>query len=224
MAPQSGKASGRRRELRDAQDIDLLDVMEVAVRSGLERHVELLLEKGVDINAPVGALGSATARPELFTMERKEHSWIGLLKDSEISCCMAATGDECLEFRHEFGSVCGRSGPSCLRTALIINPLNKPYGICKKRPIHEATDGWTSRWSVRAMELSSDLWLGRHGTLRVLRHLPDSTLLMDWRASLITTAVKSFFDTERPHREYSENIRKDARRTRPIPLFVISNP
>ena len=166
-----------------------------------------------------------TARPELVTMEPKEHSWIGLLKDSENSCCMAAIGDECLEFRYEIGSLCGRVGPSCLRTALIINPLSKPRGICKKRPIHEAADGWTSRWSVRAMETSSDVWLGRHhGTLRLLRHLPDGTLLMDWRVSLMTTAVKTYIDKEKPHREYSENIRKEARRTRPIPLFVISNP
>ena len=164
-----------------------------------------------------------TARPELIAMEPKEHSWIGLLKDSENSCCMAVIGDDCLEFRHEFGSVCGRSGRSCLRTALIINPLSKPHGICKKRPVHEATDGWTSRWSVSAMETSSDVWLGRHGTLRLLHRLPDSTLLMDWRASLITTAVKTFIDKEKPHREYSENIRKNARRTRPIPLFVMSN-
>ena len=165
-----------------------------------------------------------TARPELIAMEPKEHSWIGLLKDTENSCCMAAIGDECLEFRHNFGSLCGRAGRSCLRTALVINPLSKPRGICKKRPIHEATDGWTSRWSVRAMETDSDVWLGRHhGTLRLIRHLPDSTLLMDWRASLITTAVKTFNKTN-PHREYSENIRKEARRTRPIPLFVMSNP
>ena len=165
-----------------------------------------------------------TARPELIAMEPKEHSWIGLLKDSENSCCMAAIGDECLEFRHEFGSVCGGSGRSCLRTALIINCLSKPQGLCKKRASHQATDGWTSRWSVRAMELNSEIWLGRHGTLRLLRHLPDSTLVMDWRASLITTAVKTFIDKEKPHREYSENIRKDVRRTRPIPLFVMSNP
>ena len=165
-----------------------------------------------------------TARPELVTMEPKEHSWIGLLKDSEISCCMAAIGDECLEFRHEFGSVCGRSGRSCLRTALIINRLSKPQGICKKRPTNKAVDGWTSRWSVRAMETSSDVWLGRHGTLRLLHHLPDNTLLMDWRASPIITAVKSFIDKEKPHREYSEDIQKEARRTRPVPLFVISNP
>ena len=165
-----------------------------------------------------------TARPELIAMEPKEHNWIGLLKDSEINCCMAAIGDECLEFRHEFGSVCGRPGRSCLRTALIINRLSKPRGICKKRPSHKTTDGWTSRWSVRAMEINSEAWLGRHGTLRLLSHLPDSTLLMEWRASLITTAVKTFVDKEKPHREYSENIRKEARRTRPIPLFVISNP
>ncbi len=74
------------------------------------------------------------------------------------------------------------------------------------------------------METSSDLWLGRHGTLRLLSHLPEGTLLMEWRASLITTAMKSLIDKERPHREYSENVRKESRRTRPVPLFVMSNP
>ena len=49
-----------------------------------------------------------TARPELISLELKEHSWIGLLKDDENSCCMAVVGDECLEFKHELGSVCGR--------------------------------------------------------------------------------------------------------------------
>ena len=75
------------------------------------------------------------------------------------------------------------------------------------------------------MEVSSDVWLGKHGTLRLLSHLPEGTLLMDWRAaSLITTAMKSLIDKEKPHREYSENIRKEVRRTRPVPLFVMSNP
>ena len=185
------------------------------------------LEKtGVNHKGQLSAFISSevTARPELFAIEPKEHSWIGLLKDSESSCCMAVIGDECLGFKHEFGSTCDRSGRSVLRTALIINSLNKPRGTCKKHAYsHEATDGWTSRWSVRGMEPSSDVWLGRHGTLRLMSHLSEGTLLMGWRASLVTTAVKSFIDKEKPHREYSENIRKEARRTRPIPLFVMSN-
>ena len=166
-----------------------------------------------------------TARPELIAIEPKEHSWIGLLKDNESSCCMAIIGDECLEFQHELGTTCGRSRRSCLRTSLVINRLKKPHGIRERRYYsHEVReDGWTSRWSARAMEIGSDIWLGRHGTLRLLSHLPDGTLLMDWRASLIATAMKSFFDKGKPHREFSENIRKEARRTRPIPIFVISN-
>lgn len=165
-----------------------------------------------------------TARPEVIAMEPKEHSWIGLLKDTESSCCMAVIGDECLEFRHENGSMCGGSGSSVLRTALVINRMNTPQGICKKRAYsYEVTDGWTSRWSVKAMDTDSDIWLGKHGTLRLLSHMPEGTLLMDWRASIISTAVKSFIDKEKPHREYSENIQKEARRTRPIPLFVMSS-
>ena len=187
------------------------------------------LEKtGINHKGQLSALLSSeiTARPELIAMESKEHSWIGLLKDSENSCCMAVIGDDCLEFKNNLGSTCGRTGCSVLRTALMINGRNKPRGVCKKHAYtHEATDGWTSRWSVRNMEINSDVRLGKHGTLRLLSHLPEGTLLVDWRASAppFITAMKSLIDKERPHREYSENIRKEARHTRPIPLFVMSN-
>ena len=124
-----------------------------------------------------------TARPELIAMEPKEHSWIGLLKDNEISCCMAVIGDECLEFQHRLGSICGSSGRSVLRTALVINGQNKPHRICKKHTHSQEAimDGWKSRWSVRNMEVGSDVWLGRNGTLSLLSHLSDGTLLMNWR-------------------------------------------
>ncbi len=49
----------------------------------------------------------ATARPELIVLEPKKHTWIGLLKDDEINCTMAVIGDECLEFKHKLGSICG---------------------------------------------------------------------------------------------------------------------
>ena len=190
--------------------------------------LQALVKTGINHRGQLSAFLSSgvTARPELISMEPKEHSWIGLLKDSENSCCMAVIGDECLEFKHELGSICGRSGRSVLRTALVINCRNKPRGICKVHAYrHEAEDGWTSRWSVRTMNISSDVWLGRLGTLCLLSHLPEGTLLMDWRAPSIITAMKSFIiDKERPHREYSENIRKEARRTRPVPLFVMSDP
>ena len=188
--------------------------------------LQALEKTGVNHEGQLNAFLSSevTARPELIALDPKAHSWIGLLKDSERSCCMAVIGDECLGFKHELGATCDRSGRSVLRTALVINGRNKPRGIHKRRAYsHEATDGWTSRWSVRAMRASSDVWLGRHGTLRLVSHLPDGTLIMEWRASPFTTAVKSFIDKEKPHREYSENIGKKARRTRPIPLFVMSN-
>ena len=188
--------------------------------------LQALEKTGVNHEGQLSAFLSSevTARPELIALDPKAHSWIGLLKDSERSCCMAVIGDECLGFKHELGATCDRSGRSVLRTALVINGRNKPRGILERRAYsHEATDGWTSRWSVRAMRASSDVWLGRHGTLRLVSHLPNGTLIMEWRASPITTAVKSFIDKEKPHWEYSENIGKKARRTRPIPLFVMSN-
>lgn len=192
--------------------------------------LEALEKTGINHKGQLSTLLSSevTARPELIAMEPKEHSWIGLLEDSESSCCMAVIGDECLEYRHNRGSVCGRSGRSVLRTTLVINPLNTPRGICEKRAYtDEAPEGWTSRWSVSDVDSGSDVWLGIHGTLRLLHHLPNSTLLMAWRASVFSTAVKSamksLIDVERPHREYTVNIERKARRTRPIPVFVRSN-
>jgi hypothetical protein len=125
---------------------------------------------------------AATPKPELATLIPKEHSWIGLLKDSVDSCCMVAFGDDCLEFDHPKGVSCERKGRSVFRTALVINQLNKPKGLRKKRAYQteKTTQQWDTRWSVSAIEMGSDIWLGEQGTLRLL-HLRDATLLMDWR-------------------------------------------
>jgi hypothetical protein len=166
----------------------------------------------------------ATPRPELATLKPREHSWIGLLKDSVDSCCMAVFGDHCLEFAHKDGTLCARRGRSVLRTALVINQLNKPKGLVRKVAYrHEAAERWGSRWSVSDVPVGLDIWLGEHGTLEILSHLPEATLLMTWRASQIKTAFRNLFGMEKPHREYIEIDHIASRPTRPIPIFVMAH-
>ena len=187
--------------------------------------LKVLEKTGVNHNGQLGVFLSSdvTARPELIGMEPKEHDWIGILKDSEDSCCMAVVGDECLGFRYKGGARCGRSGRSVLRTALVINHQNLPLGIKRKSYGHEVTGNWKARWSVRGLAANSEIRLGTHGTLGVQSRLCDATLRMDWRASdMITRVVRNYFDNEKYHREYIEDIQKEARDIRPVPVFVMA--
>jgi hypothetical protein len=188
--------------------------------------LKALEQTGINHNRELDVFLSseATARPELATLKPKEHNWIGLLKDTVDSCCMAAFGEDCLEFEHEIGVTCGGRGHPALRTALSINRLNIPNGLVKKHAYrHEASERWASRWSVSAMGIGSDIWLGEHGTLRLLSHLPEATLLMEWRASPVSTALKNLVGKEKPHREYTEIDEGARRRIRPVPVFVIAS-
>lgn len=87
-----------------------------------------------------------------------------------------------------------------LWTTIPHNHLNIPSGVRKKHAYyHNAEDGWHSHRSVRNMAETSDIWLGSRGTLRLLSHLQNGTLLMTCRASRITTVVKRLTDVESPH-------------------------
>jgi tetratricopeptide (TPR) repeat protein len=188
--------------------------------------LKALEQTGINHNKELDVFLSSevAARPELATLKAKEHSWIGLLKDSVDSCSMAVFGDDCLEFNHETGISCGGAGRSVLRTALVINQLNRPTGLARKCAYrHEASERWASRWSVSAMEVGSDIWLGEHGTLRLLSHLPEATLLMEWRASHVSTVFKNLIGKEKPHREFIEIDHIATRPIRPIPLFIITH-
>ena len=186
--------------------------------------LEALEKTGINHRGQLGVFISSnvTARPELITIKPETHSWIGLLKDSEDSCSMTVIGDECLEFRHEDGAKCHEPGRSVLRTALVINRRDKPSGIKRKTYNGEIAGNWRRRWSIRDMDIGLELKLGTHGILRVQSHLPDATLLMDWRGSDIITRMKMYFDKGKPHREWLEDIQQDKRDFRPVPLFVMA--
>ena len=199
-------------------------------RAKLEQAIFLCLraleKTGINHKNHLDALlcSDATSRPELVSLKPKQHSWIGILKDTEDSCSMVVLGNECLEFNHKLGSLCGDPGLSVLRTGLTINSRNMPPEFRKRSARkHDRRDGWRSRWSVRGAHEDRQIWLGKQGNLRFRSCLFDGALLMKWEATPMATTIRNLLDPERPHREYIENTSKEARGTRPIPLFIMSN-
>lgn len=164
-----------------------------------------------------------TPKPELATLVPKEHSWIGLLRDTTTDCTMAAFGDSCLEFKHKIGVSCGGTGRSVLRTALVPNSESPLQVVRKSESSTRGSEIWAERWDVSSLRVGSSIWLGERGTLSLVSHLTDDTLLMEWRSSPVMNAVKFLISREQPHREFSEIDHSGQQLTRPIPVFVISH-
>jgi hypothetical protein len=66
------------------------------------------------------------------------------------------------------------------------------------------------------------MWLGEYGTLRLLSHLPEATLVMEYWASQMSTAVKKLNGREKPHQEFIEidHMTVYLRRMRPWNTFT----
>jgi hypothetical protein len=218
----------------EAQYFDILQdssgpakLLDKSFKENFERAVMLCLKvlgkTGVDRkeNLCVFLSSSCTLKPELVTLVSKEHSWIGLLRDTTTDCTMAAFGDHCLELKHEKGVSYGGIGRSVLRTALVPNMMGTPLGTKTKPSTLNATR-WTEKWDVSSLRVGKQIWLGDRGTLTLIAHLPDDTLMLEWRSSPVTTAVKYLMRKEQPHREFSEIDQSGRQRTRPIPVFVMS--
>lgn len=173
---------------------------------------------------------AATPKPELASLTLREHSWIGLLRDSPDTCTMAMFGDNCLEFKHEKGSSCGTPGRSSLRTNLTLNKLQPPPFLQIKTLSSGNATGeeayWGSWWLGTEKCVGHRMWLGKHGTLSLLEKLADETLLVDWRASPVTLGFKKLMrKASPPHREFLEIDRSPVEeRVRPLPVFVLAEP
>lgn len=128
----------------------------------------------------------ATPKPELAILRLKDHSWVGLLKDSPDSCTMAMFGDNCLEFKYRNGSSCGSPGRSSLRTNLVLNKppqfLRKEVLLRCEKSLHGDDEIWGSWWNPTDRCLGQSMWLGKQGNLSVIEKSTDGTLLVDWRA------------------------------------------
>lgn len=150
---------------------------------------------------------ACTPKPELATLVSREHSWIGLLKDTTTECAMAAFGDQCLVFKHSAGAKCGGDGNSAFLTAIVPN-----------RHVESLRS-----WEVEKLQVGEGFWLGERGVLRLKSHAVDGILVMVWRPSGLRTALKVFRGKEYPHREYTEVDLSGEEGVRPIPVVVESD-
>lgn len=192
--------------------------------------LKILSNTGVDAedNLRVFLSSTCTTKPELATMIPKEHSWIGLLKDTITECAMAAFGDSCLEFKHEEGISCGGIGRSALRSAMIPNSSILPSLRQVKLREMKSTESqrWTLGLDVSSLEIGKVFWFGERGNLCLKGHLCDGALLVEWRASSLKTALKVIMGREQVHREYTEidhSEKGSVSQVRPIPIFVVSD-
>jgi len=206
--------TNRPKRLNDAQFKEKFDD---AVMLGLR----MLSKTGVDRQDKLQVFlsSSCTPKPELVTMVPKEHSWIGLLKDTTTECAMAAFSQSCLEFKYQNGVSCGGAGNSALRSAMIPHSSYLCRGQMKK-----TQDSWICGWDSSILEGGKTFSLGERGKLRTKSNLGGGGLVMEWSSSLWKIPFGKISGREQVHREYTEvDHSEDARLALPVPIIVISD-
>jgi len=189
--------------------------------------LKMLTKTGVDCNKDLLVFLSSphTAKPELATLIAKHHSWAGLLRDTITDCSMVAFADQCLEFHHDKGVACGIRGNTVLRTALIPNTKDMVLDVVKVE-LQDDTEGWSARWDVTALKPGRQIWLGERGELSLVALMPDGSLLVKWRPSMVALKMKRLLKSqELPHREFVEIQDNESKRkaVRPIRVFIMSD-
>lgn len=171
-------------------------------------------------NLQVFLSSACTPKPELATMALKEHSWIGLLKDTRNECAMVAFGDSCLEFKHQSGVSCGAAGQSALRSAIIMHSsISRQLRSTNKTTA--ATQGSTPELDISALETEKNISLGERGELRLISNLNEGTLLMRWCPNSTKLAFKRKPSRTIVHREFTEIDETGA--AQPVPIIVLSD-
>ena len=212
--------------LRPKRLVDALfkEKFDYAVMLGLK----MLSKTGVDRqdNLRVFLSSICTPKPELATMISKEHSWIGLLKDTATECAMVAFGDSCLEFKYHNGVLCGRTGHSALLSAII--PHSSMLAPLRQGNPREESKN-TCQSSINELEISSiasgkTFSLGERGALRLKSNLGGSALVMGWFMYSLSMKVRSILGGEPVYREYTEiDHSEEGRMVKPVPIIVMSD-
>ena len=159
-------------------------------------------------------------------MISKEHTWIGLLKNTTTECAMVAFGDSCLEFNYNNGVSCGKTGHSALLSAII--PHSSMFTPLCQGNLHEQNRN-TYQNSIQGLEMSSlatgkTFSLGMRGELCLKSNLGVSTLVMRWSPYSVKMAIKSKFGGEPVHREYTEiDHSEEGRTVQPVRIIIISD-
>jgi hypothetical protein len=204
-------------------DAHFKEKFDYAVMLGLK----MLSKTGVDRqdNLRVFLSSTCTPKPELATMVSKEHSWIGLLKDTTTECTVAAFGDACLEFKYHDGVSCGIAGYSALRSAMI--PHSSMFASLRQMKLSEEStrscQNLMEGWDFSALETGKIFSLGERGKLRLKANLGGGALVMGWSSHSMKMGFKSRFSREPVHREYTEIDHSEEGMAQPVPIIVVSD-
>jgi hypothetical protein len=190
--------------------------------------LKMLSKTGVDRqnNMRIFLSSICTPKPELATMISKEHSWIGLLKDTTTECAMVAFGDSCLEFKYHNGAVCGRIGHSALLSAIV--PHSSMFAPLRQGNLHEESKD-TCQNSIRGLGMSSlaignTFSLGERGQLRLKSNLGGSALVMGWSPHSMKMVFKYKLGGGPVHREYTEiDHSEEGKMVQRVPIIVMSD-
>jgi hypothetical protein len=172
--------------------------------------------------------------PWTVSLFRSEHTWTGMVKDSQECFTMAVMVIACLDYDDECGfgrRCCGFApnrdpGYSVLKTAITLNKaILKDEGFCPEKSTGTSVAGWNSR----GVKKGTSLHLGDHGTLKVLRRLKHSSMLeVEWKPLLSETAqeVKNVAGNQlvlgrgvdKHHQEYIQGVSLNL----PLKVLVLS--
>jgi hypothetical protein len=212
--------------LRPKRLLDALfkEKFDYAVMLGLK----MLSKTGVDRedNLQVFLSSICTPKPELATIISKEHTWIGLLKNTATECAMVAFGESCLEFRYHNGVLCGKTGHSALLSAIV--PHSSMFAPMRQGNLGERSRN-TCQSSIDELKISSiatgkTFSLGERGILRLKSNLGGSALVMGWSPYSVIMAIRSKLGEGPVHREYTEiDHSEEGRMVQPVRIIIMSD-
>ncbi|KAH7346455.1 hypothetical protein BKA65DRAFT_502468, partial [Rhexocercosporidium sp. MPI-PUGE-AT-0058] len=169
---------------------------------------------------------TCTPKPELATMISKEHSWIGLLKDTTAECAMVAYGDTCLEFKYQGGVCCGRAGHSAFRSAIIPHSsmLESLRQLRLQEDTSDSSESLVQKKGSSTVEVGKSFSLGERGNLRLKANLGGGMMVMGWSSPSVTMKFRSKWSGEMVHREHTEiDHSEEGSSSLPFPVVVVSD-
>ena len=190
--------------------------------------LKMLSKTGVDRddNLQVFLSSTCTPKPELATMDSKEHTWVGLLRDTTTECSMVAFGDTCLDFEYVNGVCCGGGGQSALKSAIVLH--SSMLASLQQLNLQERTPNGSSSTmqskETTALEVGKSLSLGERGSLRLKANMSGGLMVTGWSPQSMKMTWKSKLGRELVHREYTEvDHSEEGKKVKALPVIVVSD-
>ena len=142
--------------------------------------LEELQDSGLQENGDLAVFYTSESRVQhqdsLVAVTKKEHSWVGMLKDSEYVVTVAIATEECLEFSIPRGQQCRARGLDGDQFSILETKLDV------------YADSQTARTSRHSR--GDKIPLGPAGSLEVMVRVHNGHIIAKWRKRSLTDAMK----------------------------------